>query len=215
MLTMTSDARPRPGHRWHAAVYDLMVGADRKMDPLRDLIAGGATGRVLEIGCGTGLNLTHVNWANVESFDATEPDIYMLRRAREKAATLPQEIQAKIQFYEIPAEALPFDDASVDVVIATLVFCSVSQLDRALAEVWRVLKPGGRLRLIEHVGGDGFTGGLQAVVQPVYGWFAAGCQLRRDIENEVRRAGFDLEVTRRFSLGPIWPAFVGIATKPA
>jgi hypothetical protein len=75
------------------------------------------------------------------------------------------------------------------------------------------LKPGGQLRLVEHVAGQGVTGGVQAIVQPVYGWFAAGCQLRRDTEGDVRRTGFELDVLERFSLGPLWPAFTGIATR--
>jgi ubiquinone/menaquinone biosynthesis C-methylase UbiE len=212
---VTREETDNPRHRWHAAFYDRVVGFDHKMGPLRDLIVGGAEGRVLEVGCGTGLSLAHVNWPAVERYDATDPDVHMLQRAREKADALPPELRVKVALQEAPAERLPFADGSFDAVITSLVLCTVVDLDAALAELKRVLVPGGELRLIEHVGGEGFAGGLQAVVQPVYGWFAAGCQLRRDIEGAVRRAGFELEVMRRFSLGPIWPGFAGVATKPA
>lgn len=185
------------------------------MARLRDLIVGGAEGRVLEIGCGTGLDLLHVNWARVESYVATDPDVFMLQRAEKRAADLPPEARAKLSFQVAPAEAVPLPDASVDAVISALVFCTVQDSQRALAEVRRVLRPRGELRLIEHVVGAGVPGMLQRVVQPVYGWMAASCQLRRDTETAVRDAGFDLKVIERFSLGPIWPGFAGVATSPS
>jgi ubiquinone/menaquinone biosynthesis C-methylase UbiE len=212
---MTGEAKPGSGHRWHAAFYDRLVAGDKRMAGLRDVVVGGAAGKVLEIGCGTGLDFDHVNWENVESYLATDPDVFMLQRARARASQLPPEAQSRLEVQEAPAEDLPCEDARFDTVIASLVYCTVSDLDGALAETRRVLKPGGQLRLIEHVAGHGFAGMMQRVVQPVYGWMAADCQLRRDTETAVRSAGFELEVSQRFSLGPLWPGFAGIATKPA
>lgn len=210
-----SSAPPRPRHRWFAAAYDLLARADaRKTDPLRDMLAGSAAGRVVEIGCGTGLNFAHFDWPKIKRLDATEPDAFMLKRAEEKADALPPAVRAKVSLHEAPAEALPFPDGSMDDAVATLVFCTVTDPARALAEAWRVLRPGGRLFLLEHVAGDGMTWKVQRTVQPVYGWFAAGCHLTRDTESAVREAGFDLEVTRRLQLGPLVPGFAGIATKP-
>jgi ubiquinone/menaquinone biosynthesis C-methylase UbiE len=203
------------GHRCHAALYDLLVSSDKTMNRLRAEVVGSASGSVLEVGCGTGLNFAYVNWMDVESYVATEPDAFMLQKAREKASELPPEAQARLRLEEAPAESVPATDASVDVVIATLVFCTVQDMAQALAEAKRVLRPGGQLRLVEHVAGTGARGTMQRIVQPVYGWMAADCHLRRDTEAAVKAAGFELEVTERFSLGPIWPAFVGIATKPA
>ena len=207
---------PRPRHRWFAAVYDRMEKLDEKrMRRLRPKVAGRAAGRVLEVGCGTGANLAFYDWPRVDSLDATEPDVYMLRRAQRRLAGLPADLRAKVRLQEAPAEALPFPDAAFDVVVATLVFCTVADPGRALAEVRRVLKPGGALYLMEHVAADGFAGGVQRFVQPVYGWLAAGCQLTRRTEDALRAAGFELAVEERVSFGPLWPGFLGVATKPA
>jgi ubiquinone/menaquinone biosynthesis C-methylase UbiE len=215
MTSASTASKSNPRHRWFAATYDFFSKMDeKKTSPMRDFAAGEASGKVLEMGAGTGLNFDHFDWSKVETLDATEPDLHMLKRAQTKLEALPAEVQSKVKLHEAPAEALPFPDGSMDVVVATLVFCTVADPDKAFAEAWRVLRPGGQLRLIEHVVGQGFSGGLQRVVQPVYGWVSAGCKLRRDTEADARRAGFDLEVTQRFSLGAIWPGFVGVATKP-
>lgn len=209
-------AVPKPRHRLFAALYDRLEKLDeRRMRLLRALAAGRARGRVLEVGCGTGANLAYYDWPQVDFLEATEPDVYMLRRAQRRLAALPAEVRAKVRLQEAPAEALPFDDASFDAAVATLVFCTVADLPRALLEVWRVLRPGGALYLMEHVAAPGLAGRVQGLVQPVYGWLAAGCQLGRRTEDAVRAGGFDLQVERRLSFGPLWPAFIGVATKPA
>jgi ubiquinone/menaquinone biosynthesis C-methylase UbiE len=207
---------PKPRHRWSAASYGVMEKIDEKRSrTIRRQVAGGAKGRVLEIGCGTGLTFEHYDWNQVESVDATEPDTYMLRKAEEKARKLPLDARSKVRVQEAPAEDMPFADASFDTVVSNLVLCTVFDPQRSLAEVQRVLRPGGEFRLFEHVAADGFTGTVQRFIQPVYGWMAAGCQLSRDTESAVRAAGFQLNVLERTSLGPIWPAFIAVATKTA
>jgi SAM-dependent methyltransferase len=80
---------PRPQHRWFAALYDRIDrSSDRRMRALRQRLLDGVRGRVLEIGCGTGNSFDHYDWAAIDSLDATEPDPYMLQRAREKAGLL-------------------------------------------------------------------------------------------------------------------------------
>ncbi|HEX5371083.1 MAG TPA: methyltransferase domain-containing protein, partial [Dehalococcoidia bacterium] len=116
---------------------------------------------------------------------------------------------------EVAAEQLPFGDASIDFAVVTLVLCTVANPARSLAELRRVLKPGGELRVIEHVKAQGFWANVQRLVQPVYGWVAAGCHLDRNTEQQLRDAGFELQVTERLSLGgPLWPMFVAVARRP-
>jgi ubiquinone/menaquinone biosynthesis C-methylase UbiE len=149
-------------------------------------------GDVLEIGAGTGANFEHYQPnANVT---AIEPDPFMLRRAKEKLAALGR---ANISLQEALAERLPFDDATFDTVISTLVLCSVHDTRAPVAEIQRVLKPGGQLRFIEHVRADGFTGGVQSIIKPIWGWFSAGCHPNRRTTEALRAAGFDVDVTER------------------
>ncbi len=108
-----------------------------------------AHGRVLEIGGGTGFNLPHYP-SGIEELVVTEPAPGMLERARRRAATsgLP------VTFRQASAEELPFEESSFDTVVSTLVLCSVDDVDRALAEIHRVLRPGGQLIFVEHVRSD-------------------------------------------------------------
>jgi SAM-dependent methyltransferase len=197
--------RPR---RWHAALYDRIPWSEAKAGPLRRFVAGGATGRVLEIGCGTGANLAYYDWSRVVSLDASEPDPYMLRRAEAKAAALPA--AAHVRLHNVGAEALPFPDASFDTVVATLVLCTVDDVERALAEVRRLLAPGGGFRFVEHVRGEGLLGRAQDLVEPVWGWCAGGCHPNRRTEASLQAAGFALTIERRFNLGPGMPAIMGL-----
>jgi SAM-dependent methyltransferase len=121
-----------------------------------------------------------------------------------------------VHTHDAAAEHLPFEDASFDCAVVTLVLCTVADVDAALAELRRVLKPGAEVFLLEHVGAGGAWGKVQRVIQPVYGWTAGGCQLSRDTEQSLRDAGFELEVTQRTSLGaPIFPSFVATARRAA
>jgi SAM-dependent methyltransferase len=188
---------------------------EKTLLPLRDFAAGGATGRILEIGCGTGQNLQHYDWSKVTSLDATEPDPFMFRRTAARAAMLAPAASAKVSLRPSPAEALPFPDGTFDTAVATLVLCTVTDLDRAVGEIRRVLLPGGQLRLVEHVKAVGAMARVQRIVQPVYGFITGGCQLSHDTESALTRAGFALQIKQRTTMGgPLWPTFVGVATKP-
>ena len=123
---MTSQA-PRPRHRWFAAFYARVIEpSDRKtMGPLRQFAAGGAHGRILEPGAGTGANLAHYDWSKVERLDLTEPDPYMRQHIEPKLAALPLEVRDRVHLSDAPAEALPFENATFDVAVVTLVLCSV------------------------------------------------------------------------------------------
>ncbi|HXH22497.1 MAG TPA: class I SAM-dependent methyltransferase [Dehalococcoidia bacterium] len=209
---MADRSRVVKGHLVYAAFYDLIAGlGGRRLRELRRFAAGGASGRVLEIGCGTGANFPFYDWSQVDSLDATEPDPFMLKRARRKLAGLPE---GKVTLHEAPAEALPFPDETFDTAVSTLVFCTVDQPALAAAEVKRVLKPGGYLRLVEHVRATGRSAAFQDFVQPVYGWFSAGCVLGRNTELTLAAAGFRLRVQERPSFGPFVPGLVALAQRP-
>ena len=213
---MTPSAPPKPRHRWFAYTYAKFIEPSdkKKLGPVRQLVAGGAHGRVLELGAGTGANLEFYNWSKLDSLEITEPDPFMMRYITPKLAALPAEARVKVHTSEAPAEALPFADAEFDCAVVALVLCTVSDLEASLRELHRVLKPGGEMRLVEHVKGSGRTATFQRLAQPIYGWMSGDCQLTRDTEAAIRAAGFELDVTdRKTDLGPLWPAFVGVAKK--
>lgn len=179
------------GHRWFASIYDrMMASAERSfMKPIREHVAGGASGGVLEIGAGTGANFAYYSGA-ASSIFAVEPDPFMLERAKKKAAQAGREIDLR----QAPAEELPFEDGSFDTVVSTLVMCTVRDPQRALSEVRRVLKPSGRLRMYEHVRYDHAFGAFwQDLIAPAWRWFGAGCNPNRDVAAMVRAAGFEFE----------------------
>lgn len=195
------------GHRWFAAIYDRMMRAgERRVGPMRRELLGDLTGDVLEVGAGTGANFSY--YGAGARVIALEPDPHMLRRAQSRLATLGA---TNIDVQRAPAEALPFDSASFDVVVSMLVLCTVNDLAASLAELRRVLRPGGRLVFIEHVRGNGALGRTHDVIQPVWGWCSAGCQVNRRTEAAMAEAGFAFDEIRRLKLAPWMPAIVGTA----
>jgi ubiquinone/menaquinone biosynthesis C-methylase UbiE len=120
---------------------------------------------------------------------ATEPDPYMLERARQRVA----KASASIDLRQVSADALPFRDGAFDFVVSTLVLCSVQSPRKVLSEIKRVLKPGGELRLYEHVRYRNPVGGFaQDAITPLWKWIGAGCHPNRDTERSVRQAGFEV-----------------------
>jgi len=195
------------GHKWFAALYDLiMARAERTfMRQVRQDVVGKARGRVLEVGCGTGASFPY--YPDPASVVATEPDPYMLAKAKRRA----QALSLPIAIVQAPAEALPFPDASFDTVVATFVLCSVNDPRRALAEVRRVLRPGGEFRFYEHVRYDHRLGALaQDAVTPLWRWMGAGCHPNRDIPRLVEEAGFRLVRLEVHKLEPPLPPMLFI-----
>ncbi|MHB1534112.1 MAG: class I SAM-dependent methyltransferase [Acidimicrobiales bacterium] len=191
------------GHRVFAAFYDrLNAGAERAWLARRraDLLAQ-SSGEVLEIGAGTGANLAH--YRGVERVVAAEPDPAMRSRLRSRLrqATVPVEVS------ESPAEGLGFPDASFDTVVSTLVLCSVADPDATLAEVRRVLRPGGKLLALEHVRGAGGRADWQDRVTPIWRYIGAGCHPNRSTVDSIERAGFGIEYQERFE-PPRVPAII-------
>jgi SAM-dependent methyltransferase len=189
---------------------DAAGGAEHR----RELLAG-LNGRVLELGAGNGLNFPHYP-ATVTEVVAVEPEDYLRERARHAAAGAPVTVTA----VDAVADQLPFDDASFDAAVASLVLCSVPDQATALAELHRVVRAGGELRFYEHVRPNNPR--TAAVWQRLDDWniwprLAGGCHAARDTEAAIRAAGFTVEQCRRFPFkgGPITaPHILGLARRP-
>jgi SAM-dependent methyltransferase len=164
-------------------------------DGLRRRTAGEAEGRVLEVGAGAGHNFAFYDSTRVASVEAVEPDATMLDYARRRAMSAP----VPITLTQAPAESLPFPDASFDTAVVTMVFCSVGNPQQGLREIMRVLKPGGRLLMAEHVrSGVAALAGVQTAMVPLTTTFTGNCHWNRDTEAEARRAGFvEMRVERK------------------
>jgi ubiquinone/menaquinone biosynthesis C-methylase UbiE len=188
-------------------LYDpLMVVLEKTgLGRWRAWLAGGIrTGRTLDLGCGTGRNLPLLGSAvRVVGLDPCHASLLKARRR------VPGGLLVRAR-----AEALPFRDSVFDTVVSGLVFCSVSDVPRGLDEVRRVLRPGGRLRMLEHVRASGRVAGwLQDLTQPAWTWFTGGCHPNRETEAAVRAAGFVIDAStwraqgdmRRFEASPLSP----------
>ena len=150
-------------------------------------ILGRVQGQVLEIGCGSGLNFEH--YPAGLAVTAFEPDAARLHTAAGR--------RAPIDLARADAQHLAWPARSFDSVLGTLVFCSIPDPAQALSEVRRVLRPGGRLYLLEHVRShQAWLGQLQDWLAPVWCWGTGGCNLNRDTEATVRAAGFEIERLR-------------------
>jgi ubiquinone/menaquinone biosynthesis C-methylase UbiE len=197
-------------------LYDrvMAVSENAGLARQRARLLAGATGAVLEIGCGTGLNLEHYP-ATVTRLVLTDPDPRMRARSARRAS----ELGRAVEVVDAQATALPFLENTFDEVTSTLVLCHVPRRVTALHEVRRVLKPGGRLRFLEHVAGRGAVAVAQRLVQPVHQFVAGGCRLDHRMTATLREAGFVVAEIADWSLprAPFWvaPAVVGVARAPA
>lgn len=201
-------------HRLFAALYDLLAPAAERAyyGSRRAEVVGGAAGRVLEIGAGTGANLPY--YPAGTALVAAEPNPHMLRRARRRATRL----RRPVAWVQAAAESLPFEDESFDAVVSTLVLCSVGEPEAAARELWRVLRPGGMLRLIEHVRAEEpALARWQDRVTPIWRRLGAGCHPNRPTLAILERAGFQPVRARLelFGPAPVRPHVVAILRKPA
>lgn len=171
-------------------VYDAVMGlAERgRLGRLRGAMVAQAHGRVLEIGAGTGLDFPHYRpeaWVV-----ATDPDLDMLRRARERS----REAGATVLLVAADAELLPFRDGAFDAGVVGLAMCTIPYPERALAEQRRTLRPGAPLWLLEHVRVEQpLVGRLQDWATPLWRRVAGGCRLNRRTAAAVAAGGFTVE----------------------
>jgi ubiquinone/menaquinone biosynthesis C-methylase UbiE len=146
-----------------------------------------ASGRVLEIGIGTGLNLAHYDKARVDQVVGLDPGVEMhpLVQRRADAAGI------RVQLVALSAERIPFEDGLFDTVLSTYTLCTIPDPVAALKEMRRVLKPSGRLIFCEHgLARDASVRAWQRRLTPAWSRVAGGCQLDRDIPDLLQQAGF-------------------------
>jgi ubiquinone/menaquinone biosynthesis C-methylase UbiE len=166
----------------------------------REYLTAGLSGRVLDLGAGTGAMFPYFASRPDIELCAVEPDPAMRRQARSKAADL----DLTVDIADARAEALPYDDDSFDAVVASFVFCTIPDPGAALGELARVLRPGGEFRFLEHVRADGVAGRLHDLFAPAWHTVAGGCHLNRETGDLFRTDDrFAIVEYRRLSDGAI------------
>ncbi|OBG60248.1 MULTISPECIES: class I SAM-dependent methyltransferase [unclassified Mycobacterium] len=157
-----------------------------------------ATGRLLMLGLGPGTDLRFLP-AAVTSVAAVEPEAPF----RRMASRLAGRHGVAVDIVEGTGESIPFPDNSFDSVHIGLVLCSVDDVAATLGEIRRVLTPGGRLVVLEHVRGDGTTGRFQDLVAKPWSWLAAGCEPNRRTLDSIAAAGFDTTALHTIPRTPV------------
>ncbi len=213
-----SKAATEVHHPIFARMYARMGAAaeDKGGAEHRDELLAGLAGRVIEVGAGTGLNFRHYPSTATEVL-AVEPEPLLRRHAADEA----ERAAVPIEVVDGTADAVPAEDASFDAGVASLVLCSVPDQAAALAELHRIIRPGGELRFYEHVKADspGFAR-FQRAVDVVWPVLGGGCHAARNTLTAIEEAGFVPEQVRRFRFAPfvfikpVEPHILGVARRP-
>jgi ubiquinone/menaquinone biosynthesis C-methylase UbiE len=188
-------------------VVPWLIGCACSARPIaaqRAKVVPGASGRVLELGMGGGLNLPFYDPAKVVCVEGVDPSEALRRKAEESAAT---RSGLEVRILDGRAETLPFDTGDFDTVVCTFTLCSVQDPAAALAEARRVLKPGGRLLFCEHgLAPDEGVVRWQRRIEPVWKRIAGGCHLTRPVSASIAAAGFRLDQVQSMYLAgaPRW-----------
>jgi ubiquinone/menaquinone biosynthesis C-methylase UbiE len=201
--------------RLFAAMYDRLIAETEKagLGARRQELLGAAEGQVIEIGAGTGANLPYYGEA-VSEVVACEPSEPMVKRLEAKLASCTR----PVRILHAAGESIPVESGSFDVAVSTLVLCTVSDPGKTLAELHRVLKPGGRLLFVEHVRSDEpGVARWQNRLNFLNRFVADGCHCNRDTLSNIRAAGFKVAdlVRGEIPKAPFWvrPLIVGTAVR--
>jgi ubiquinone/menaquinone biosynthesis C-methylase UbiE len=188
-----------------AAIYDRITQSSEEacLRQWRAELLRRLAGVVLEVGAGTGLNMPHYP-RTVTRLVLSEPDLHMRRRLSQRARAQAWE-QAEI--LDASLEKLPLPSDAFDAVVGTLVLCSVGRLDRALAEIRRVLRPGGRFVFIEHVAAEDRPRRLkwQHRIEPFWKPISGNCHLTRRTADAIAAADLAILDLKRESMRKAWP----------
>lgn len=179
-----------------------LVCAQRSLERQREKVVPSARGRVLEVGVGSGLNLSHYDPDRVEEIVAIDPSEALLALARERV----EQVRARVRLELGSAESIDAPDASFDSVVVTYSLCSIPDAARALDEIARVLRPGGQLLVSEHgLAPDRGPRAWQRRLDPVWSRLGGGCHLDRPMRELIERAGFDVSsLSEMYLPGPRW-----------
>ncbi len=205
-------------HPWFARLWVRIAAAAEEHGAAehRERLLAGIAGRVVEPGAGTGANFAHYP-PGVDGVLAVEPEPHLRGLAEEAAGRAP----VPVTVVDGSADRIPAEDATFDAAVVSLVLCSVPDQASALAELARVLRPGGRLHFWEHVRaeGAGFARVQRALDRTVWPAVGGGCHAARDTEAAIVAAGFTLERVERFRFpagrvpSPTAPQILGTALR--
>lgn len=187
-------------HPFFARVWTVMSAHETEaLTRLRRENLDALSGRVLEVGAGTGTNFAHYP-TTVEQVVAVEPEALLVEHARRAAAAAPVPVSVTGQTVESLTGTEPFD-----AVVCSLVLCTVDDAESVARQLFSLLKPGGQLRYLEHVASAGWRGGAQRVADAtVWPRLFGGCHTHRHTEDTLTGAGFELRGARHQWTLPRW-----------
>jgi ubiquinone/menaquinone biosynthesis C-methylase UbiE len=184
---------------------DLALG--KPMEATRARVAAGLSGEVLELGFGSGRNLPHTP-ATVRRYLAVEPALACRKLAAHRVAEAP----FPVEWIGLDGQDIPLENESVDHVLATWTLCTIPDVERALQETLRVLRPGGTLHFVEHGRSPKpQVAKWQDRITPLWGKLFGGCHLNRPPDRLIEEAGLTLNTVKNFNMGG--PEIIGFASE--